>query len=270
MDGLFLKNNVSAMNNSLQKIEFTPEQIDLVRKQIAPQANPDELRLFLYQCRRTGLDPLTRQIYCIHRGGKMTIQTSIDGFRVIAERSGTYAGQDEPIWEEEGGKIKKCTVRVYRFATDGQRYCAGVGVAYWDEYAQPNSPMWTKLKHTMISKCAEALALRKAFPQDLSGLYTGDEMQQAGEAVTQETQYEEPNVPDKQERQLLIDLLNNSDLDQEERAKAFEAINTCTDYKRYEAIQHKLEARQKPIDQIINPSQKDISKEVGRKANASV
>lgn len=234
------------------KIEFTNEQVELVRKQIAPNASSDELKLFLYQCQRTGLDPLTRQIYCIHRGGKMTIQTSIDGFRVIAERSGEYAGQDEPVFTEENGKIICCKVTVYKFSANGTRYPAAVGVAYWDEYAQ-TSPMWQKFKHTMLAKCAEALALRKAFPQDLSGIYTSDEMEQAG------TPEEVTDVPTKEERDLLKSLVYNSDLTETEQEQAFEKIDTCTNYKSFEKIQHRLEERQKSIDTITNPSQKDIN-----------
>lgn len=166
-------------------LQFTPEQTSLIKTQIAKDCTNDELALFLYQCKRTGLDPLTRQIYAIKRSGRMTIQTSIDGFRVIAERSGTYAGQDEPIWiDDEKGNPIKCTVTVYRFSPTGQRYPAGVGVAHFKEYYPNPMNLQKSMPHTMISKVAEALALRKAFPQDLSGLYTAEEMNQATQ-VTQ-------------------------------------------------------------------------------------
>lgn len=251
------------MANELMKIEFTQDQEMLIRKQIAPNANKDELQLFLYQCKRTGLDPLTRQIYCIHRGGKMTIQTSIDGFRVVAERSGCYAGQDEPIFtEDEKGNIISCKVTVYKFASNGQRYPAAVGVAYWSEYAQAG-PMWTKMKHTMISKCAEALALRKAFPQDLSGLYTTEEMQQADAPKQEDIEHEEERPTDI-EKQLLKSLVYNSDLEEHEKEAAFDAIEVCNNYKRFQQIQFKLEARQLSIDQIKNPNQKDISNHLAK------
>ena len=161
-------------------LRFTPEQTQLIKTQIAKDCSNDELALFLYQCKRTGLDPLTRQIYAIKRSGRMTIQTSIDGFRTIAERSGTYAGQDEPIWlDDEKGFPIKCTVTVHRFSPNGQRYPAGVGVAYFKEYYPNPMNLQKSMPHTMIAKVAEALALRKAFPQDLSGLYTAEEMNQA-------------------------------------------------------------------------------------------
>jgi phage recombination protein Bet len=172
------------------KITFSGDQIALIKSQIAPKATDSELQLFLYQAKRTGLDPLTRQIYAIHRWnslqGKevMTIQTSIDGFRVIAERSGDYAGQDEPLFSyDENKKLQSVKVTVYRFRGE-VRYPAAVGVAFWNEYVQTNKEgkptgLWVKMPHTMLSKVAEALALRKAYPQDLSGLYTSEEMQQA-------------------------------------------------------------------------------------------
>ena len=197
-------------NTALQKqIEFTSDQVNLIKSQIAPKATSDELKLFLYQAQRTGLDPLARQIYAIHRKqrdiqgnwvDKMTIQTSIDGFRVIAERSGVYAGQSEPEYTEDQGGLKSCKVRVYKFDSKGGRYEAAVGVAYWAEYVQTTkeggpSGLWYKMPHTMLAKVAEALALRKAFPQDLSGLYTGDEMGQADKQPIEEAPFEVVNDP---------------------------------------------------------------------------
>ena len=157
--------------NQVQKKTFSKDEFELIRSQIAPEATPEELKLFLYQAQLTGLNPLTRQLYCIHRNvkqganwvKKMTIQTSIDGFRVIAERSGTYGGQSEPIFTEKDGTLVSCKVSVFRFH-NGVRYEASVGLAYWEEYAPKNN---------------EGEVTGKAYPQDLSGLYTGDEMNQS-------------------------------------------------------------------------------------------
>jgi len=238
-------------------ITFSNEQVQLIKKQLAPNATDSELALFLYQAKRTGLDPLTRQIYCIHRGGKMTIQTSIDGFRVIAERSGTYAGQSEPVFEYKDEKLVCAKVSVFRFAANGERYPASVGVAYWNEYVQEYNGkpggLWAKMPHTMLAKVAEALALRKAYPQDLSGLYTADEMQQAA-TVTDE--------PDEGEKQLLRSLVYTSTLDEEKRNLAFVSIDNCKDYATYSKIQHRLEDNQQSIDEVVNPSAKDINKQV--------
>ena len=198
------------------RIVFTNEQIQLIKTQIAPKATNDELKLFLYQAERTGLDPLARQIYCIHRKSsgaeKMTIQTSIDGFRVVAERSGDYGGQSEPEWVNDPitGWPVKCKVIVYRFRND-IRYEASVGVAFWNEYCQTKDEyvngqktnrkipgdMWAKMPHTMLAKCAEAVALRKAYPQDLSGLYTTEEMSQADNEES--NQQQAPAQPQQQQ-----------------------------------------------------------------------
>ena len=255
------------MSNEL--MQFNNDQVSLIKNTIAKDATDNELQLFLHQCKRTGLDPLTRQIYFMKRGGKVTIQTSIDGFRVIAERSGDYAGQDEPVFEDvldaEGKKKdKKCRVTVYRFRGD-TRYPAAVGVAYWSEYCpqQGQDFMWKKMPHTMLAKVAEALALRKAYPQDLSGLYTNDEMNQAD--TTPAPVVDEVDPADKK---ILIDMLWDADLTAEERDAEMAAINLCTDYKTYQNIEAKLSNLQKPLDMIVNPSQKDISKHIRKTVKA--
>jgi phage recombination protein Bet len=191
---------------SSSEIQYSQEQVELIKSQIAPKASDNELKLFLYQAQRTGLDALSRQIYCIHRNQwnaetrqsepKMTIQTSIDGFRVVAERSGNYGGQSKPIFQERDGRLLSCEISVFRFHGT-ERYEASVGLAFWDEYVpvgkdgQPTG-MWKKMPHTMLSKVAEALALRKAFPQDLSGLYTTEEMSQADFVATETVAKSEP------------------------------------------------------------------------------
>ncbi len=168
--------------------EYAPDQVQLIKRMIAPNANNDELALFVQVCQRTGLDPFARQIYCIHRGGKMGIQTSIDGFRLIAERTGHYAGQLGPFWCGEDGVWQDVWLankppsasRVGVLRNDFKEPCWAV--ANYSFYAQ-SGPMWQKGGAHMLAKCAESLALRKAFPQELSGLYTGDEMDQAAPTV---------------------------------------------------------------------------------------
>lgn len=154
---------------------------------------------FLHVARITGLDPLTRQLYCIGRltGGRVdwSIQTSIDGFRVVAERSKLYDGQGAAEWMSKDGVWVDAFIpslhgkyplaaRVTVYRKDWPADRPSVGVAEWGAYVgtkRDGSPtsMWEKMGALMLAKCAEALALRKAFPQDLSGLYTSDEMAQS-------------------------------------------------------------------------------------------
>lgn len=171
--------------------EMTREKIDLIKRTIAKDASDDELSMFIAICDKTQLDPFARQIYMIKRQGKQTIQASIDGLRLVAQRSGQYAGQIGPYWCGKDGVWKDI------WTPDEHPFAAKVGVlrkgfrepvfgiAKYKEYAVegPQGFMWNKMPSTMIAKCAEALALRKAFPQELSGIYSSEEMANVPEDI---------------------------------------------------------------------------------------
>ena len=171
-----LRNQNTPLNQT-----FNDDQVKLIKSTIAKGATDDELQLFLYQAQKTGLDPLARQIHFVKRGEQMTIQTAIDGFRAIAARTGQHAGTSDGIFEVQKGidRPSKATVVVKKIVQGIVSEFSAT--ARWDEYfpGEKQGFMWKKMPYTMLEKCAEAKALRKAFPEDLSGMYTNDEMQQA-------------------------------------------------------------------------------------------
>lgn len=178
---------------------WTPDQAAVLQQSgIDNQVAPAELSAFLHLCQRTRLDPFSRQIYLIGRWDNRqqrkvyTPQTSIDGYRVIAHRAAAEAGHalgyEDTLWcakdgrwqdvwlsEEPPAAAKVVVIR------NGMRFSA---VARYSEYVQTKkggepSGLWVKMPATMTAKCAEALALRMAFPHDLAGVYTSEEMAQA-------------------------------------------------------------------------------------------
>lgn len=183
-------------------IEFDAKKINLIKQTIAVGATDNELQLFLHQCKRAGLDPLSNQIYfqkfkSKNGEDKMSIIVGIDGLRLIADRTGCYAGNSSPLfageieiadksqWDINTHAPEAATVTVTKIV-QGKNYEFSA-TAYWSEYypAGKKGHMWRKMPRIMLSKCAEALALRKAFPKNMSGLYTHEEMAQAGESVNQ-------------------------------------------------------------------------------------
>jgi phage recombination protein Bet len=175
-----------------QPREFSRDELQIIKDVIARGASDTELKMFVQMAQKLGLDPLSKQIHCVKRraklpngewGDAMTIVVGIDGYRLVAERTGRYCPGKAPTYEYDGnGRVTSATAYVLKLA--GGAWHEVSAVAFWEEYAQLNkdgqpTAMWSKMPRLMLAKCAEALALRRAFPAELSGVYTDDEMQQA-------------------------------------------------------------------------------------------
>jgi len=170
--------------------QWNDSQVSLLKEQICPGASDHELVYFGEVCARTGLDPFQRQIYFVKRKGKMVIQMGIDGLRLQAVRSDRYAGNDDPVFDEgltrfemlKDGRKRPTTATATVWAIVGGQRCPFTATVEWDAYvpAAVQDFQWQKMPFTMLGKCAESAAIRKAFPAETSGFYTSEEMAQAG------------------------------------------------------------------------------------------
>lgn len=188
----------SLVTSTAKELGFTDSYLQLVKDVYAKNATDEELALFIRTAHRLGLDPTARQIYLVKRwdGGLKrevaTPQTSIDGFRLIADRTDKYVPGRQATYEYADSELLSATAFIKKFA--GGEWHEISATAFYDEYVQktkegkPNS-MWSKMPHLMLAKCAEALALRKAFPAELSGIYTSEEMGHSD--------YQQPSPPTK-------------------------------------------------------------------------
>lgn len=193
---------------------YTAQQMALVRRTVAKDCNADEFDQFIHIAQHLQLDPLRRQIYAfVFNKDKpdkrqLTIVTGIDGFRSIADRTGNYRPDEEEPEITQDDTLKdpatnprglvKAKVAVYKFAHgDWHRV---IGVARWEEFAplkeiweydeqqgkraptgrfELDKDNWRKMPHVMLAKCAEAQALRKGWPDDLSAVYEQAEVDRA-------------------------------------------------------------------------------------------
>lgn len=172
--------------------EWDAQKTKLLKDTICKGADDNEFQLAMQVVERTGLNPFAGQIHFIKRWNsqlgreEMKPQVGIDGFRLIAHRTKKYAGQLGPMWCGTDGVWKD----VWLENTPPAAAKVGVlhedfkeplwSVARFSTYLQTTKigapkGLWQKGADLMIAKCAEALALRKAFPQELSALYTEEE-----------------------------------------------------------------------------------------------
>lgn len=191
---------------ALPAFVWTDEQRAMIRATYASGASDAEFAVLIDTAASRGLDPRFGQVHFVKRWNSQqrcevwSIQPSIDGMRSVAESTGLYDGQDEPEFVEGEKGLLLCKVRVYR--KDWARPC--VGIAYWAEYVQTTkdgavTTFWKKMPHVMLAKCAEAIALRKAFPHKLAGMYAQEEMMQADNEEREEKPRRGLKAPTQQE-----------------------------------------------------------------------
>ncbi len=176
------------MSNDL--IKFEDSDLSLLKDMFFKGCSDGEFKMFVYACQRTGLDPFMKQIHPVKRYDSklkkeiMTVQTSIDGYRLIAERTGRYAPGQEPTFSyDDKGVMISATAYVKKQTSDGTWHIIAA-TAFFEEYCQKTQDgrpvfMWAKMPKNQTAKCAESLALRKAFPAEMSGIYTKEEMEQS-------------------------------------------------------------------------------------------
>lgn len=213
---------------------FSDAQLRLIRQTVAADTNPAEFDLFIAAAQHAGLDPFRKQISAIvfsknnAAKRKMSIITTIDGFRVIAERTRRYRPDDMPPafvmdealrGPENPAGIVSVSVKVYKRDDDGHWFPC-IGEAYWSEFApiedewvdaeggrrrsgkKSVSGNWARMPRVMLAKCAEAQALRRAFPDAFSGLYAEDEMERA--RVIDQTPSEALEAYEASQRQAML------------------------------------------------------------------
>ncbi len=169
---------------------YSSEEVQALRllKVIPENAPPAALWLLHRYAVDSNLSPFKRQIYLqlrtVNDEPSYSVELGIDGLRAIAEKAGSYAGSDDATFEyDKGGQVQKASVTVWKIVKNIR--CPFAASARWMEYCPPDKRafMWRKMPHGQLAKCAEALALRKAFP-NLGGFYITEEMDQAGEILS--------------------------------------------------------------------------------------
>lgn len=191
------------MNNlTVQKVEqsisYDQKRIELIKNTVCKGASNEELELFLHTCKRTGLDPIAKQIYSVPRGNTRTIQVGIDGLRLIADRTGRYIpGREATYTYDKNGNIESATAYVKKLACDGSWHEVSC-TAFFSEF-NAKQGLWSKMPRVMLAKCAEAQCLRKCFPGEMSGVYAEDEMHQADvKPIDMPVVEEKPKLTDEQ------------------------------------------------------------------------
>lgn len=234
---------VDGQKNGLPTLTFNQKEVELVRATVARGTTDEEFALFLYVAKHTGLNPLLRQIHAVKRWDSklnreaMAIQVGVDGYRLIAERTKKYVPGPQPEFTyTQDGTLLSATAHVKKYV-EGEWHTVSA-TAFYSEYAQltkegkPNS-MWARGGHFMLAKCAETLAIRKAFPNETAGTQGEDEMMQADNPAETRPPIQQPKpkaAPESQEKPeanyktIVVERIETRDVKKKDGSGTFEAL----------------------------------------------
>jgi len=202
---------VEKLDNSISE-QFSTKETELLRDTICKGATAEEFNLFLNVCKMTGLNPFVKQIYPVKRWDNnlnrlsMTVQTGIDGLRLIAERTGKYCPGREPTFTYKEGKVFSATAYVKKLTADGTWHEIA-RTAFYDEFCQSfkdkksgelkPTQFWDNMPHNQLAKCAETLCLKTAFPAETSCVQTPDVMAQAYDSAENKVEIKPLEIQEK-------------------------------------------------------------------------
>ena len=223
--------NENAIATTEQQQKWTPEQIDAIKKLIAPNATPEELTAYLSLAAKYDLDPFAREIWFINMRGRNTIITGRDGYLKIANGNSHYRGMQSDV-VYTGDKFYKDEQGIHHAYNVGNRgqIIGAYAEIYRDDRIKPvycfapmsnynrNSEVWRQYPHTMILKVAESMALKRAF--SISGLVTDDELGYQGTTNLEQQQLSRKDIC----RNVWFRYLNDCNGDKEEAIKLIKSL----------------------------------------------
>lgn len=161
-----------------------------LKSSLYPGASDASIDMLLDYCEAAKIDPMSKSVHIVFDGTRDAVMPGIGLYRIQAHRTNNYAGQDDvEFGPTVDGSIGGVTVRypewckftVYR-VTGGQRFPYSARIYWMETYAAASNDtdaphaMWVKRPFGQFEKCAEALALRKAFPEAVGSQPTAEEM----------------------------------------------------------------------------------------------
>ena len=199
--------------------------INVLRNSLYPGAQTDSIKMVLGYCQAAGLDPMQKPVHIVPIwDGKLktmrdVVMPGIGLYRTQMSRTGECAGVTEPEFGDDktetlgGVEITypvSCRVIVKRILPNGaiaeyaatERWKENYAMKGGHEKSVAPNAMWTKRPYAQLAKCAEAQALRKAFPE-LGAAPTADEMEGKSFDDSQVIEGSSKVIPEKPERKTM-------------------------------------------------------------------